>query len=175
MEGWGQGMSSLPGTPLPPALLCLRGTVGVLLPQCPHASTKPCRGIPVPQHDRDCYCCAQGTASLWQFCMSPPDTTIPLFPVPGKAWEALLHPAVLPFPEKTVTGSFSTSATLPAKSVPLFLPSLAKSLVLGFPLHGALAVAGSAAHHDAPREQSLPASSSKGLQGVQGGHAPAGC
>lgn len=36
--------------------------------------------------------------------------------------------------------------------------------MLGFPLHGALAVA--AAHQDAPRVQSLPASNSKGLQGV---------
>lgn len=44
-------------------------------------------------------------------------STLPLFPMPGKVWEALLH--LLYFPvQQTVTGSFSTSATLLAKSIP---------------------------------------------------------
>lgn len=75
------------------------GSVGVTQP--PMSPPKPCRGHQ-SQQDRDCCCCAQGTASLWQFCISPPETsTFPLLLIPGKAWEALLHPAVLPFPENS--------------------------------------------------------------------------
>lgn len=67
-----------------------------------------------------CCCCTQGTASPRQFCISPPETsTFPLFTIPGKAWG--LYYILLYFPfQKTVTGSFSTSATPRAKSIPSF-------------------------------------------------------
>lgn len=167
MEGWGQGMSSLPWT---------RGQGGGYAASVPPPQHQALQGHQC-QQDRAGCCCAQGTASPWQFCISPPKTsTFPLFPIPGKTWEALLHPAVLPFPGKTVTGSFSASGTLPAKSISPLSSLPGKVTGAGIsPLHGALAVAGSAVPQDAPREQPLPASNSKGLQGVQGGHSPAGC
>lgn len=142
-----------------------RALWGLMLPLCPHPSTKPCRGHQSHQ-DMDCCCCAQGTASPGQFCISPPETsTFPLLTIPGKAWG--LYYILLYFSfQKTVTGSFSTSATLPPKSMPFFFPPWGSHWCWESPLHGALAVADSAAHQDAPRVQSLPASSSKGLQGV---------
>lgn len=70
---------------------------------------------------------------------------------PGRLYYILLY---FPF-QKTVTGSFSTSATLPAESITPFSSLLGKVTGAGIPpMHDAL---------DAPRVQSLPASSSKRL------------
>lgn len=64
----------------------------------------------------DCCCCAQGTASLWHFCISPPETSMfPLFLIPGKACEDLVHLAVLLFPENSYW-EFQ-HFTVPAKSI----------------------------------------------------------
>lgn len=119
MEGWHQGMSSLPWTPLPPALPWHHGQGGVSLPPCPYTSTKPCRA-PVPTGHGLLLLCS-GHSSPWQFSISPLETsTFPLFPMPGKACEVLMDPAVLLFPEKTVTGRFNT----PSKKHSPFFSSL---------------------------------------------------
>lgn len=146
------------------------GSVGATQP--PVSPPKPCRGHQ-SQQDRDCCCCAQVTASPWQFCILSPETTFPLLLIPCKAWEALLYPAVLPFPENSYWEFQHFSHPPSKKHLPFFFPPWESHW--DSPLHDALSVSGSAAHQDAPKVQSLPASSSKRLQGVQGGHSPAGC
>lgn len=134
------------------------GSVGVTVPLCPHPSTA-LQGAPEPT--------GHGTVAAVLRALPTRGNFHPLKP-PHSHYYILLY-----FPlQKKVTGSSSTSATLPAKSIPLFLPFLESLWCWDSSLHDALAVAGSATHQDALREQSLPASSSRGLQDV---HSPAGC
>lgn len=86
------------------------------LPSSP-PSSKPCRG----HQSQRAWTTAAVLRALPAFgnfvFHSLKPSTLPLFPMPGKVWEALLH--LLYFPvQQTVTGSFSTSATLLAKSIP---------------------------------------------------------
>lgn len=50
-------------------------------------------------------------------------STFPLFPIPGKAWEALLPPAVLPFPENSYW-EFQHFSNPPSKKHPPLFSSL---------------------------------------------------
>lgn len=128
------------------------------LPSSP-PSSKPCRGHQ-SQRDVDYCCCAPGTASLWQFCISLPETLYtPIVPHARQSLGGSTPSAILPCPANSYWEFQHFSHPPGKKHSPFIFPPWASHWCWDSPLHGALAVAGSAAHQDAPRvcNPSLPA------------------
>lgn len=151
-------MPSLPLTPLPPALPWRLGGDAVSVPPAPGGDPQ----YPNGTYSRGLSCrsfchCAQDTASLWQFGhLALLQSTFPPLPIPGKAPEGLLHPA-LSHKNTRYWGSqqFPGGSRQPPtrKHPPFFLH---RSLVLEFShCTMSLAVGGSATYRDAPREQTF--------------------
>lgn len=168
--------------------MAFMGTVGLrcLCATCPR--TEPCRGVTywVTNGTRArgdfgcpaCCHCAQSAARLWQSGISPScNHHFPTAPHPrqsprGSATSCHISPSKKTQLLGVSALSWWLQASSHQKASPRFsCTGTAPRKVAGagvFPLHGAPAAAGSAACRDAPREQSLRASSSEELRGVPG-------
>lgn len=95
------------------------GRLGVTLPPCPHPSIKPCRGTSA-NRTWTIAAVLRALPARGNFAshpLKPPHSHCsPSQAKPGRLYYILLY---FPF-QKKVTGSFSTSGTLPAKNIPPF-------------------------------------------------------
>lgn len=152
------------------------GSVRVTQSPLSPPSSKPCRGHQ-RQQDMDYCCCAPGTASLWQFCISLPETLCtPTVPHPRQSLGGSTTSCCTSLSRKLLLGVSALQPPSRQKASPLHLPSLGKSLVLGFPPawcpgSGWLCCPPGCYQGAIPPCQQLQ----KAPRGVQGDHSPAGC
>lgn len=122
-RGWGQEMSSLPGTPLPPALPCLMGTVGVPLPNVPMPAPSPAGGYQYPKRTGIVAAVLGALPACGNFAshpLKPHSHCAPIHAKHGRLYYILLY---FSFQNKQSLGVSALQAPSQQKASPLFLPS----------------------------------------------------